>query len=132
MELKLVKVKKASEERARGEGQTPFGKMVKCDDFVHIFHGKRFAKRGTPVDKTFLLKETLGNKIQEFIVGALTVNPFPRWWLRLLPLPIFLVGFLGHHFQLCLPRVARGCEEKGGEIWLVWGFSKGGEGGARI
>jgi hypothetical protein len=29
MELKPVEVKKASEERARGEGQTPFSKMVK-------------------------------------------------------------------------------------------------------
>jgi hypothetical protein len=55
MELKLVEVKKASEERARGEGQTPFGKMVKCDDFVYILHGKWFAKRGVPIDKIFLL-----------------------------------------------------------------------------
>jgi hypothetical protein len=53
MELKPVEIRKASEERARGEGQTSFGKMVKCDDFVHLFHGKRFAKRGAPVDKTF-------------------------------------------------------------------------------
>jgi hypothetical protein len=113
MELKPVEIKKASEERARGEGQTPFGKMVKCDDFIHIFHGERFAKRWVPVDKIFLLKETLGNKIHEFVVGALTVNPFPRWWLRFLPLPIFLVGFLGCHFQLCLPRVARGLRRKG-------------------
>jgi hypothetical protein len=29
MELKPVEIKKAPEERARGEGQTPFGKMVK-------------------------------------------------------------------------------------------------------
>jgi hypothetical protein len=29
MELKPVEVKKALEERARGEGQTPFSKMVK-------------------------------------------------------------------------------------------------------
>jgi hypothetical protein len=44
MELKPVIVKKAMEKRARGEGQTPFGKMVTCDDFVNIFHGKRFAE----------------------------------------------------------------------------------------
>jgi hypothetical protein len=55
MELKLVEIKKAMEERARGEGQTPFGKMVKCDDFDYIFHGKRFAKREAPVYKTFFL-----------------------------------------------------------------------------
>jgi hypothetical protein len=44
MELKPVIVKKATEKRTRGEGQTPFGKMVKCDDFVNIFHGERFAE----------------------------------------------------------------------------------------
>jgi hypothetical protein len=97
-ELKPVEMKKASEERARREGQTPFSKMVKYDDFVYIFHGKRFAKRGAPVDKTFFLKQTLGKKFHEIIVGALTVSPFPRRRLRLLPLPILLVGSLGHHF----------------------------------
>jgi hypothetical protein len=30
--------------------------MVKCDDFIHIFHTKSFAKRGALVDKTFFLK----------------------------------------------------------------------------
>jgi hypothetical protein len=44
MELKPVVVKKAAEERTRGEGQTPFGKMVKYDDFVNIFHGERFTE----------------------------------------------------------------------------------------
>jgi hypothetical protein len=53
MVLKPVEVKKAPEERARGVGKTPFGKMVKCDDFIYIFHGERFAKRGVPVNKTF-------------------------------------------------------------------------------
>jgi hypothetical protein len=78
VELKPVEIKKASEERARGEGQTPFGKMVKCDDFVYIFHGKRFAKRGALVNKTFFLEQTLENKFHEIIVGALTMIPFPR------------------------------------------------------
>jgi hypothetical protein len=95
MELKLVEIKKASEERARGEGQTPFGKMVKCDDFIYIFHGKRFAKRRAPVDKTFFLKQTLGNKFDEIIVGALIVSPFPRRRLRLLPFPSFSLDLLG-------------------------------------
>jgi hypothetical protein len=44
MELKPVVVKMATEKRARGEGQTPFSKMVKCDDFVYIFHEEWFAK----------------------------------------------------------------------------------------
>jgi hypothetical protein len=81
MDLKPIEIKKATQERARGEGQTPFGKMVKCDDFVYIFHGKRFAKRGAPVDKTFFLEQTLGNKFSEIVVGTLTVSPLPRRWL---------------------------------------------------
>jgi hypothetical protein len=81
MELKPVEINKALEERARGEGQTPFGKMVKSYDFVYIFHGKRIAKRGAPIDKTFFLEQTLGNKFHEIIVGALIVSPFPKWRL---------------------------------------------------
>jgi hypothetical protein len=44
MELKPIIVKEATEKRTRGEGQTLLGKMVKCDDFVNIFHGERFAE----------------------------------------------------------------------------------------
>jgi hypothetical protein len=44
MELKPVVVKKTPEKGARGEGQTPFSKMVNYDDFVHIFLGERFAE----------------------------------------------------------------------------------------
>jgi hypothetical protein len=44
MELKPVIVKKATEKKSKREGQIPFGKMVKCDDFINIFHGKRFAE----------------------------------------------------------------------------------------
>jgi hypothetical protein len=44
MELKPVVVKKTMEKGARGEGQTPFSKMVKYDNFDHIFHGERFTK----------------------------------------------------------------------------------------
>jgi hypothetical protein len=124
MELKPVEIQKASKERARGEGQTPFSKMVKWDNFVYIFHRKRFAKRGVPVDKTFLLKQTLGNKIHEFVVGALTVCPLSRWRLRLLPLPILLVGSLGRHFQICLPWAARGVRRKGWRDLASLGFSK--------
>jgi hypothetical protein len=61
MELKPVIVKNATEERTRGEGQSPFGKMVKCDDFVNIFHGKGFTERGALVDKTLLLQQPLGH-----------------------------------------------------------------------
>jgi hypothetical protein len=96
MELKPVEIKKATEKRARGEGQTLFGKMVKCDDFVYIFHGKRFAKRGAPVDKTLVLEQSLGNKLIEVVEGALTVCPLPRRRLHLLLLPI-LFRSLGRH-----------------------------------
>jgi hypothetical protein len=113
MELKPVEIKQASEERARVEGQTPFSKMVKCDDFVYIFHGKRFTKRGAPVDKTFFLEQTLENKCSEIVVGALTVSLFRRRRLQLLLLPIHLVGSLGRHFWIRSPRVAWGLWRKG-------------------
>jgi hypothetical protein len=132
MELKPIEMKKASEERARGEGQTTFGKMVKCDDFVYIFHGERFVKRGMPVDKTLVLEQTLGNKFFEIVVGTLTVSPLSRRWLRLLFLPILLVRSLGRHFMIRSPRVARGRRDlvglglskevkvECGFIWRIW------------
>jgi hypothetical protein len=132
MELKLVEIKKASEERARGEGQTPFGKMVKCDDFVYIFHGKRFAKRRALVDETFFLEQTLGNKFSEIVVGALTVSPLPRRRLCLLLLPILLVRSLGRHFLIRSPRVARGLRRKGRRDLAGLGLFQGGEGGVRL
>jgi hypothetical protein len=97
MELKPVIVNTATEKRARGEGQTPFGKMVKCDDFVNIFHGERITKRGAPVDKILVLEQPLGNKPIEFVEGALTMCPLSRWRLRLLLLPVLLRS-LRHHF----------------------------------
>jgi hypothetical protein len=78
MELDSIEIEKALEERARGEGQSPFGKMVKCDDFVNIFHGKRFTKRRTPFYQVLPLKKTLRNKIEEILVGALTEGPLAR------------------------------------------------------
>jgi hypothetical protein len=132
MELKPVEIKKASEERARGEGQTPFGKMVKYDNFVYIFHGKRFAKRRAPVDETFFLEQTLGNKFYEIIVGVLTMSPLPRWRLRLLLLPILLVRSLGHHFLIRSPRVARGLRRNGRRDLAGLGLFQGGEGGVRL
>jgi hypothetical protein len=73
VELKPVVIQKASEEGTRGEGQSPFGKIKNCDNFVNIFHGKRFAKRGAPVDKGFLLQQPLRNKALKVVEGALTV-----------------------------------------------------------
>jgi hypothetical protein len=61
MELKPVIIKKAAEERTRGEGQSLFGKMIKCDDFIDIFHRERFTERGAPVDKILVLQQPLEN-----------------------------------------------------------------------
>jgi hypothetical protein len=123
MELKPVEIKKATEKGARGEGQTPFCKMVKYDDFIYIFHGERFTKRGAPVDKTLVLEQSLGNKFIEIIDGALTVSPLPRRRLRLLLLPILLRS-LGCHFQIRSPRVARGLRGKGQGDLVGLGLAK--------
>jgi hypothetical protein len=112
MELKPVEINQATEKRARGEGEPPFGKMVKCDDFVYIFHGERIAKRGAPVDKILVLEQPLGNKLIEVVKGALTVCPLPRRRQRFFLLPILLRS-LGCHFQIRSPRVARGLPGKG-------------------
>jgi hypothetical protein len=61
MELKPVIIKKATKEGTSGEGQSPFGKMEECHDFVDILHGERFMERGAPVNKVFLLQQPLGN-----------------------------------------------------------------------
>jgi hypothetical protein len=116
MELKPVEIKKATEEGTGGEGQTPLSKIVEWDDFVYILHGKRLAKKRAPVDEIFLLKQSLRNKIQEVVIGALTISPLPGRWLRFLPLPILLVGSLGRHFRsICheplYSHVLGGCRE---------------------
>jgi hypothetical protein len=87
MELKAVIIKKAAEERTRGEGQSPFGKMVKYDDFIDIFHRERFTVRGVPIDKILVLQQPLGYKSVKIVEGTLTVCPLPDRWLRLLLLP---------------------------------------------
>jgi hypothetical protein len=61
VKLKPVVLQKAPEERTRGEGQSPFSKMEKCDDFINIFHGERFTVRGAPADKVLFLQQPLGN-----------------------------------------------------------------------
>jgi hypothetical protein len=99
--------------------------MVKYDDFIYIFHGKRLVKRGAPVDKTFFLEQTLENKFSEIVVGTLTVSPLPRRRLRLLLLPILLVGSFGRNFWIHSPRVARGLRRKWRRDLARLGLSKG-------
>jgi hypothetical protein len=115
MELKLVVVKKTAEEKARGEGQSPFSKMVKCDNFVQIFLGDWITKRGAPVDKTLLFEQSLGNKSLEVIVGALTVSPFPGRRLT---------SLLGAISRFARHELLGGYEERGGEILVGSGLSK--------
>jgi hypothetical protein len=124
MELKPVVVKKTPEERARGEGQYPFSKMVKCDDFVHIFHGDWFTKRGAPVDKTLLLEQPLRNKFLEVVVGALTVSPLPAGGCASFFFPSFS-GLLGSISRSAHHELLEGCGERGGEILVGLGLSKG-------
>jgi hypothetical protein len=105
--------------------------MVKCDDFVYIFHGERFAKGGAPVDKILILKQPLENKFTKAVKGALTVRPLSRWLLHLFLLPI-LLRFLGCHFQIRSPRVARGLRGKGRGDFGWIGALEEGEGGLRL
>jgi hypothetical protein len=120
MELKPVEIKKATEKRARGEGQTLFSKMVKYDDFVYISMGKGSRKEGC---QFIILEQSLGNKFIEIVDGALTVSPLPRRWLRFLLLPILLRS-LGRHFQIHSPRVARGLRGKRRGVLVGLGLSK--------
>jgi hypothetical protein len=61
LKLDSIVIKKATEEGTSGEGQSPFGKRTKHDNFVDTFHGERVAKRKTPIHKIFLLKKTTYN-----------------------------------------------------------------------
>jgi hypothetical protein len=53
MELNPVIIKEATKEGTSGEGQSPFGKMEECDDFVDILHGERFTERGAQLTRFF-------------------------------------------------------------------------------
>jgi hypothetical protein len=68
-------------------------------------------KRRVLVNETFSLKQTLKNKMQEIVIGALTVSPLRRRQLRFLPLPIFLVGSLGRHSRSVCHELLGGCRE---------------------
>jgi hypothetical protein len=69
------------------------------------------AKRRAPVNKTFPLEQTLRNKTQEVVIGALTVSPLPKRQLQFLPLPIFLVGSLGCYSRFVSHELLEGCRE---------------------
>jgi hypothetical protein len=115
MELKPVVVKKAAKERTSGEGQSLFGKMVECDDFVDILHGERVTERGAPVDKVLLLQQPLGNQLFQIVKGALTVCPLRGRWLRIL-LHFLDLRLLGRHLRCAGLEILGGCGERGGEV----------------
>jgi hypothetical protein len=58
LKLNPVVIEKAAEEGTSGEGQSPFRKRTKQDNFVDTFHGERVAKGKTPVNEVLLLKQT--------------------------------------------------------------------------
>jgi hypothetical protein len=73
--------------------------MVKCDDFVYIFHGERFAKWRAPINKILVLEQSLGNKLIEVVEGALTVCPLPGWRLCVAePLELFQLKCASHRY----------------------------------
>jgi hypothetical protein len=111
MELKPVEIKKATEERTSGESQTPFREMVEWNDFVYILHGKKLAKRRAPIDEIFSLKQTLINKIQEFVIGALTISPPPEGGCDSFPFPSFSLDLLGTISRSVCHELLGGCRE---------------------
>jgi hypothetical protein len=124
MELKPVIVKEATEERTRGEGQTPFGKMVKCDDFINIFHGKGSRNEGHQLTR-FLSwsnpsETSLLRSLREHLlwvhssVGGCASFFFPSF-----------SDFLGAISGSARHKLLGGCGERGGEIWGI-GISSGG------
>jgi hypothetical protein len=124
MELKPIIVKKATEKRARGEGQTPFGKMVKCDDFVNIFHGKgswnegrqliRFLSWSNPLE-TSLLRLLREHLLCVHSSDGGCASFFFSSFSDLLG----VISGSAHH------ELLGGCGERGGEIWEDWGSSRG-------
>jgi hypothetical protein len=111
MELKPVVVKKTTKKGTRGEGRTPFGKMVKYDDFIYIFHGKRFAKGGAPVDKILVLEHLLCVHSPD---GSCASFFFPSF-----------SDFLGAISRSARHELFGGYGERGGEIWVDWGSLRG-------
>jgi hypothetical protein len=58
LQLNPIEIKKATEERTSGEGQTPFRKSTKGYDLVDVFPRERIAKGKALIDEISLLKQT--------------------------------------------------------------------------
>jgi hypothetical protein len=123
MELKPVVVKKTPKNGARGEGRTPFSKIVKSDDFVYIFHGKGFRNEGRQLTR-FLSwsnpsETSLLRSLREHLLcvhssdGGCASFFFPSF-----------SDLLGAISGSALHELLGGCGERGGEIWVDWYFFK--------
>jgi hypothetical protein len=99
MELKTIEIEKAMKEVRGGEGQSPFDKVLKQNDFINILLRIWLMERRMPLHNIFLLKN-LGNKTKKIISGALTVCPVPicsLGFFLLLALVSLGSGFLVSH-----------------------------------
>jgi hypothetical protein len=105
LQLNSIEIKKATEERTSGEGQSPFRKRTKRDDLVDIFHGERVAKGKAPIDEIPFLKKASQHQICKIVVRTLTNCPFAGCRLRFFQ--VLLVGLLRRHFESVKPWVVR-------------------------
>jgi hypothetical protein len=72
LQLNPIEIEKATEERTSGEGQSPFRKRAKGNDFVDALHGERVTKGKAPIDEIPLLKKTSQHQICEIVARTLT------------------------------------------------------------
>jgi hypothetical protein len=124
MELKLVIVKKATEKRARGKGQTLFGKMVKCDDFVNIFYGKGSRNEGRQLTRFLSWSNPSETSLLRSLREHLLCVHSPDGGCVSFFFPSFS-DFLGAISGSAHHELFGGCGERGGEIWEDWGSSRG-------
>jgi hypothetical protein len=63
MDLDSKEIEKATKKIGSREGQSPFDKMQKKNNFINIFLRKELTERRTPLNNILTLKKTLGNKV---------------------------------------------------------------------
>jgi hypothetical protein len=63
IDLDSIEIKKATKKIGSREGQSPFDKMQKKNDFINIFLRKELMERRTPLNNILTLKKTLDNKV---------------------------------------------------------------------
>jgi hypothetical protein len=124
MELKPIEIKKAMEKRARGEGQASFGKMIKCDDFVYIFHGKGSRKDGRQLTRFLSWSNPLETSLLRSLREHLLCVHSPDGGCASFFFPSFS-DFLGAISRSARHELLGGCGERGREIWVDWGSPRG-------